>query len=136
VEGEHIGMPAFEQLVAHLHDQASFFLVQLPAIVIGKRRCALQDRIGRDHLAGDEIMTDAEVFEGALRLRAPQLVCRYLDNAEAVCLLAHIGHVSSPETTERIALCGPDHLGDARISPVFAAAKAIAGLSRRDYQPF
>jgi hypothetical protein len=30
-------------------------------------------------------------------LSAPQLVCRYLDNAEAVRFLSYVGHVSSPK---------------------------------------
>jgi hypothetical protein len=44
----------------------------------------LQDGIHRDHFPRDEIMTDTEVLERALRLGAPELVGGYFDRAETI----------------------------------------------------
>lgn len=42
--------------------------------IVGDRCGSLQDGVGRYHLPGDKIVADAEMFERALRLRAPELV--------------------------------------------------------------
>ena len=40
-------------------------------------------RVGDDHLPRDQVLADAEMFQQALRLRAPMLVSRHLDYAKA-----------------------------------------------------
>ena len=42
-------------------------------------RGALDDRLGGDHLAGEQVLANAQV----LRLRAPEPGCRHLDLSEA-----------------------------------------------------
>src|SRR5215510_9769375 len=44
----------------------------------------LQGGVGRDHFTRNEIFADAEMFERALRLRAPQLVGGNIDLAETI----------------------------------------------------
>src|SRR5262249_61363614 len=59
----------------------------LPRVVC--RGCGfLQDGVGRNHLTRNEVLTDAEVFERALCLSAPQLVGGGIDFAETVGFLA------------------------------------------------
>jgi hypothetical protein len=60
--------------------------------VVGHGRRPLQDRIGVDHLARDQVVADAEMFQRALGLRAPELVRRDLDFAQAVGFDPHVRH--------------------------------------------
>ncbi len=60
-----------EDLVAYLSDQFVGLAVQATAGMVGSGGRALQDRVGGDHFARDQIVADAEMLERALRLRAP-----------------------------------------------------------------
>src|SRR5467141_2079288 len=50
----------------------------------------LQDRVGRDHFARNEILADAEMLERALCLRSPEFVGGNVDLAKAVHLFANV----------------------------------------------
>ena len=56
-----------------------------------------QDGVGADHLAGHQVPADAEMFERTLGLRAPELVGRNVDLAEAVGFFANVWHLISRE---------------------------------------
>ena len=84
VQREHAGMPAGQDLVAGLHDQAAGFVCEPSAGLVRDGRRLLQRRVGGDHLARHQVRADAEVLERALRLGAPQAVGRHQDFAEAV----------------------------------------------------
>ena len=88
-------LPA-EDLVGDLDDQGVDLVVEPAAGMVGVGRCLFQDGVGIDHLARDQILADAEMFERALGLRAPELVGRDLDLAEAVGFRAKLGHARSP----------------------------------------
>ena len=76
MQGKHVVMLAGEDFVAGLHDQFVALIVKPFAVVVGDGGGLLQGRVGGDHLARNQILADAEVFERALGLSAPQLVCR------------------------------------------------------------
>src|SRR5262249_8886742 len=71
-------------------------IIEPPAGMVRGCRGLLQDGVRGDHLARDQVAADAEMLERALGLRAPQLVGRHLDHAEAVALFSHAGHWFSP----------------------------------------
>ena len=50
----------------------------------------LQRRVGGDHLARHQILADAEVFQGTLRLSAPEFIDGNMDFAEAISLLPRV----------------------------------------------
>src|ERR1700745_4325525 len=56
-------------------------------------RGLLQRRIGRDHLARDKILADAEMLQRSLGLRSPKFVGRHSHNAKAVGLFSQVGHL-------------------------------------------
>src|ERR1700681_2941292 len=87
-------MLAGEEFVADTHDQILGNLVEPSASVIGDGRRPLQDGVGRNHLPRDQILADAEMLQRSLGLRAPQLVGRNLDCAQAVEFGANFGHPS------------------------------------------
>ena len=68
-----------KDLVADLDDQSVHGVIQTAASMVGGRSGLLQDGIRRDHFLRDEIMTNTEMLEGALLLRAPKLIGRYFD---------------------------------------------------------
>src|SRR4029077_18377045 len=69
------------------------FLVEAFARKVGVSGRFLQNCVGRDHFAGNEVLPDAEVFERTLGLRAPELVGRDVYLAEAVRFLANCCHL-------------------------------------------
>src|SRR5262249_44934019 len=79
-----------------VNDKFVALIVEPLAGMVRRGRRLLQDGVGGDHLAGNQILADAEMLERALGLRPPELVRRHLDDAEAVGLLSHAGHVISP----------------------------------------
>ena len=96
VQRKHVVMLAGEDLVADLDDQLVRLVVEPPAGMVGVGRRLLQDGVGGDHLARDQILADAEMLERALRLRAPELVGGDADLAEAVHFFTQVGHFLSP----------------------------------------
>src|SRR5215471_16444521 len=96
VQREHVMMLAGEDFVAHMNDQLVALIVEPLAGMIGNGSGFLQGGVGGDHLAGNEIPADAEMLQRPLRLRAPQLVSRHLNHAEAVSLSSQVVHVISP----------------------------------------
>src|SRR5262249_34807686 len=85
-----------QDLVTRLQNQFVALVVEALARVVRLRRSLLQNRVGSDHLARHQVRTDAEVFQRALRLSAPQFVIWHFNNAEAVGLLSCLCHRSSP----------------------------------------
>jgi len=85
-------MLAGQDLVANLYDQPVRLVVEPLACVVRIGRRLLQDGIGGDHLARDEVLADAEMLERPLGLRAPQLIGRHVHFAETVGLLADVCH--------------------------------------------
>ena len=98
MQGKHVVMLAGENFVAGLNDQFVALVVEPLAVVIGDGGGFLQGRVGRDHLAGNQILSDAEMLERALGLRAPELVGGNFDDAEAVRLFPHLRHGYSPSS--------------------------------------
>src|SRR5262249_12606810 len=92
VQGKHVVMLAGQDFVASLHDQFVALIIEPVTVVVGDRSCFLQDRIGGDHLARDQVLADTEVLEGPLGLRAPQLVGGNFNHAETISLFSHAGH--------------------------------------------
>jgi hypothetical protein len=89
---DHVVMLAGQDLVAHLDDQPVRLVVEPLAVVVGVGRRLLQDGVGGDHLARDEILADAEMLERPLGLRAPQFIGWHAHFAKAVGLLAYVCH--------------------------------------------
>src|ERR1700692_1415989 len=87
-------MLAGEEFIADTHDQILRGRVEPSASVIGDGRRPLQDGVGRDYLARDQILADAEMLQRSLGLRSPQLVGRNLDCAQTVEFGANFGHPS------------------------------------------
>src|SRR5580704_4988241 len=71
MERKHIVVLTREYLVADLDNQTVLFLGEAPARKVGVSGRFLQNCIGGDHLAGNEVLPDAEVFERTLGLRTP-----------------------------------------------------------------
>ncbi len=84
MQREHVVMLAGENLVACLNDQVVLLVAQSFTVVVGNRGGLFQDRIRRDHLAGNEILTNAEMLEGTLGLCTPELICRHFNETKAV----------------------------------------------------
>src|SRR5262245_29147645 len=92
MQREHVVMLAGEDFVAGLNDQLVGLIVEPLA---GMVRCGsgfLQDGIGGDHLARDQIFADAEMLERALGLSTPELVRRHFNHTETVCFFSYVGH--------------------------------------------
>ena len=96
MQRKHVLMLAGEDLVTGLNDQLVPLVVEPPAGVVGIGGGFLQSGVRGNHLARDQILPDAEMFERTLRLRAPQLVARHVDFTEAVGFFAnaHCRHVA------------------------------------------
>src|SRR5215469_11148197 len=92
VQREHVLMLASEDLIAGMSDEFVLLIAQPLAIVVGDGSSLLQNGVSGDHFAGDQILANAEMFERALSLSTPELVCRYLDHAETIGFFSHIGH--------------------------------------------
>src|SRR5262249_5412195 len=110
VQRKHIVMLAGEDFVAGLDDQFVALIVEPLTIAIGDSGGLLQCRVGRDHLAGNQIFPDAEMFERTLSLSAPELVGRNFNDAKAVGLFPHLGHGYSPSFCDWILSARSLHL--------------------------
>ena len=87
VQRELVVVLACQDLVADADDQVSSAASpSRPALMVDQRGRLLDDRIGGDHLPGDQVVADAEMLQGPLRLRPPELVGRDVDRTEAVVL--------------------------------------------------
>ena len=95
MQREHVGMLAGKNLVADLHDQLVHRVVQPPARMVRVGRPLLQGGVGGDHLPRDQILADAEMFQRALGLGAPQLVDWNINLAKAISFFSHITHIPS-----------------------------------------
>ena len=84
MEGKHVGVLAREDLVTRARDQAELRIGKSLAVVIRDRGGLLERRIRADHLAGNEIGSDAEVLKRPLGLRAPKTVRRHLHLAKTI----------------------------------------------------
>jgi hypothetical protein len=96
MQREHLVMLAGENFVARLNDQLVALIVEPLAGMVCGGGGLLQDRVGGDHLARDQISADTEMLERALGLSAPKPVGWHFNHTEAVALFSHLGHVVSP----------------------------------------
>jgi len=93
MEREHVGVLAGEDFVAGLDDELEL-LIGEPAIrVVREGGSFFEDRVGGDHLAGDEVRTDAEVFEGSLGLSTPEFFGGNFHLTKAVSFFAGNCHL-------------------------------------------
>src|SRR6516225_2122373 len=92
VEGEHVVMLAGEDFVADLHNQIVALLIEALAGKVCIGGAFLQNRIGRDHFAGNQILPNAEVFERTLGLCTPELVGGNIYLAETIGFFANVWH--------------------------------------------
>src|SRR5262245_40274809 len=90
MQRKHVVVLAGEDLVADLDDELPSLIVEPFAVVVRDGRGFLQGGVRRDHLAGDQVLPDAEMLKRALGLSAPELVGGYFDDAEAVSLSSHV----------------------------------------------
>src|SRR3984893_13458151 len=95
-------MLAIEDFIADLNDQCVSAVIEPFAGMIGIGRSLLQDRVGRDHFARYQILADAEMLKRTLSLRAPELVGRDVDLAEAVHLVVHVAYQAPTCTLLRL----------------------------------
>jgi hypothetical protein len=63
---------AAKDLVADARNEIVGLSRQASARMIGGGGATFEDRVGRDHLARDQVAADAEMLEGPLGLRSPQ----------------------------------------------------------------
>jgi hypothetical protein len=92
MQGEHVVMPTSQNLVRDRDDQIVDLLIHSLARVVGVGGSLLQNGEGRDQFARDQILPNAEIFERALGLGAPQLVSLDLDRAHGVGFFTEAGH--------------------------------------------
>jgi hypothetical protein len=88
-------MPALQDLVADLDDQVLLGVAKPAGLVVDERGGFLDDRIGGNHLPGNQVVSDAEMFQGPLRLRSPKLLGRHIDRSETVVFDARSSHDGS-----------------------------------------
>src|SRR6516164_1603475 len=96
MQRKHVMVLACQDLIAGLYDQFATLIIEPLAGIVCESRGLLEDRVPRDHFAGNEIMADAEMLEGTLGLGTPQLVSGHFHDAEAVSLFSHVRHLISP----------------------------------------
>src|SRR5262245_42484875 len=81
-----------EDFVAGSNDQLVLMLLEPLAGMVCLGSGFLQDGIGGDHLARNQIFADAEMLQRALGLSTPELVLRHFNHTETVCFFSHVGH--------------------------------------------
>ena len=94
MQRKHVVMLTRQDLVTGLNDQLRALIVEALAVMVRDGGGLLQNRVGRDHLARNQVLADAEMLKRALGLGAPQLVGRNSDLAEAVGFDANVAHGS------------------------------------------
>src|SRR5258707_3194007 len=90
MQREHVLVVAAKDLVTSARDQHVDFARQSTTLQIGRGSCTLYHCVGSDHLARDQVLTDAEILQGTLGLRAPDLFSRHFDPAQAVGFCAKV----------------------------------------------
>src|SRR2546423_15668670 len=105
MQREHVVMLAREDLVADLDDQLVAQVIQPSISMIGIGGGFFQYGVGRDHLARNQILANAEVLERTLCLCAPELVGRNIDFAETVGFLSDLAHFASSRYAQIFARC-------------------------------
>ena len=63
MQRKHVAVFALQYFVGDLDDEVVRPVIQPPAGVVGVGRCLLEDRVGVDHLARDQILAYAEMLE-------------------------------------------------------------------------
>src|SRR5262245_23645109 len=81
MQGEHVVMPPTQNFVTSLSDQLVSLIIKPVAVAIGDGSGLLQYSVSCDHFARNQVLTDAEMLQRALRLCTPKLVRRNLDHA-------------------------------------------------------
>src|SRR5580698_1318418 len=71
VQWEHVSMLAGENFVAGLYDQFVPMVVEPFTFMVSYGRGLLQNGIGNDHFAGNQIRADTEMLKRPLRLCTP-----------------------------------------------------------------
>ena len=123
-EREVGGELAVEDFITCLADGGEPLLVQFAECVVGDGGRLFQDAECVDDLGGHLLDADGEVFEAALRLRRPVLVCGDFDLAEGIMLNA-ILHGYEPPVTRKDRYCGVPS-AYATQTPRYASGRALA----------
>src|SRR5262245_32085538 len=124
-----------QYFVAGLDDQFVMLIVEPLAGMVRGGRGLLQDRVGGDHLARNQILADAEVLERALSLGTPELIDRYIDHAEAICFFPCSRHVSLLEST--VDSCARECLYGGMGSPMSAPpVECLSSVELEDREHF
>jgi hypothetical protein len=92
VQRKLVLVPARQDLVADADDQVLLRVAEPAGLLVDQRSRFLDNRIGGDHLPRDQVIADAEMFQGPLCLRPPELVGRDIDPTEAVLFDARSSH--------------------------------------------
>jgi hypothetical protein len=82
-------MEAGEDLITGLNNESVPIVVQAPVCVVCMGGGFLKCRVRRNHLARDQIFANIEVFQGPLRLGAPEFLGRNIHLAETIRFLAY-----------------------------------------------
>ena len=92
----HVVVLTGEDFVARLNDKLVAQIVKPIAGVVRDGGGLLQDGVGRDHFAGNQVLPNREVFKRTLGLRAPEFVGGDIYLAETVGFFANVWHLHSP----------------------------------------
>ncbi len=82
MQREHVMMLADQYLVTGINNQLVALFIQPLADMVRVGGCFLQNCVGGNHLARNEVLADAEVLERALGLGAPEPIGWDFDFAE------------------------------------------------------
>ncbi len=96
MQRKHFMMLTREDFVADLNDQLVALLVEPFAGIVCIGGCFLQDGVGGNHFAGNQILADAEVLERTLSLRAPEFISSNIYFPEAIGFLPNVCHLVFP----------------------------------------
>src|SRR5262245_48814364 len=79
MQRKHVVMLTGEDFVASLNDQRVLLITEPLTGMVCYGHGFLQNGISGDHLAGNQILADAEMLQRALCLGPPQTISRHLD---------------------------------------------------------
>src|SRR5262245_1357744 len=143
VKRELVLMLAVQNLVAGTDDQVLLSVAEPAGLVVDQGGRLLDDRVGGDHLPRDEIVPDAEMFQGPLRLRSPELLGRHIHRSETIVFNARDSHdrlhvfdevrarVFSPSPAEIAAETGISSETEACHEPLSLRTQCPLVISRR-----